>query len=222
LSDGFGIFPNAKLLADKFAASGYLTVLPDLFEGDPFPDPRPANFDLQKWLKEGAGGRGHLLNTVDPIVEKTIDWMRNEKGIKKIGGVGYCFGGKARSRHLFIFTTWSLTGMQYVVRYLRPPFIDVGFIAHPTNTTASEVSAITGPLSIAAAENDPVFTIDKRYETENLLRKNASKVEWQISIYSKVEHGFAVRTDRSVKQKRWAIDQAFEQARVWMKELLVE
>jgi dienelactone hydrolase len=200
LSDRFWIFPNVKLLADKFAASGYLTILPNLFESDPFPDPPPANFDLQKWLKEGAGGRGHLLDTVDLIVEKTIDWMRNEKRYQK---------------------TWSLTGMEYVVRYLRPLFIDVGFIAHPTNTTASEVSAITRPLPIAAAENGPGFAIEKRYETED-LRKNTSKVEYQISIYSKVEHGFAVRTDRSIKQKRWAMNQAFEQARVWRKELLVE
>jgi hypothetical protein len=83
LLDGFGIFPNEKLLADKFAASGCLTILLDLFEGDPFPDPRPANFGLQKWLKEGAGGRGHLLDTMDLIVEKTIDWMRNEKRYQK-------------------------------------------------------------------------------------------------------------------------------------------
>jgi dienelactone hydrolase len=94
LTDGFGISNNAKLLADGFAAHGYFTVVPDLFEGDPFPDPRPDTFNLQEWLKNGAGGKGHLAEAVDPIVEKIIVWLRKKKGIKNVGAAGYCFGGK--------------------------------------------------------------------------------------------------------------------------------
>jgi dienelactone hydrolase len=94
LTDGFGLCNNAKLLADSFAACGYFTVVPDLFEGDPFPDPRPEIFNLQQWLNKGAGGKGHLMETVDPIVEAIISWLRNEKGFKRVGAAGYCFGGK--------------------------------------------------------------------------------------------------------------------------------
>ena len=94
LTDGFGLCNNAKLLADGFASRGYFTVVPDLFAGDPFPDPRPESFHLQKWLEEGGGGRSHLPKAVDPIVENTIAWLRNEQGFKRVGAAGYCFGGK--------------------------------------------------------------------------------------------------------------------------------
>jgi dienelactone hydrolase len=43
-------FINAQLIADQFAANGYLVVMPDLFGGDPIPLNRPDGFDLMKWL----------------------------------------------------------------------------------------------------------------------------------------------------------------------------
>lgn len=77
-------------------------------------------------------------------------------------------------------------------------------------------------MSIAAADDDWVFPPEKRHESEELLRKNKDKISWQFTVYTSVEHGFAVRTDRSVRAKRWAMDQAFEQAKAWMAEYLVE
>jgi dienelactone hydrolase len=110
--------------------------------------------------------------------------------------------------------------MQYTIRYLREPFLDVGFIAHPTNTTAAEVSALRGPLSIAAAENDQFFPIEKRFESEELLRKNPAKPTWQINVYPGVGHGFAARGNRKIRAESWAMDQAFGQAVSWMDEHL--
>ena len=46
-------FINAQLIADQFAANGYLVVMPDLFGGDPIPLNRPDSFDLMKWLNGG-------------------------------------------------------------------------------------------------------------------------------------------------------------------------
>ena len=36
-------------IADQFAANGYFTVMPDLFQGDPIPLNRPADFQMDKW-----------------------------------------------------------------------------------------------------------------------------------------------------------------------------
>jgi dienelactone hydrolase len=60
--------------------------------------------------------------------------VRYELGIERVGGVGYCFGGK------------------YVGRWLKgdESGLDVGFVAHPTNLLETEIEAIVGPLSIAA------------------------------------------------------------------------
>lgn len=90
LTDVFGIFNNSQLLADEFAANGYLTVIPDLFGGDAIKigDMEAGKVDLPSWIAK------HQTEHVDPIVEASIKYVKEELGIKKVGAVGYCFGGK--------------------------------------------------------------------------------------------------------------------------------
>lgn len=73
--------------------------------------------------------------TVDPIYAAVIKHLRSELGVQKLGGVGYCFGGK------------------YVCRWLKEggEGIDAGFTAHPSFVDEEEVRGVRGPLSIAAA-----------------------------------------------------------------------
>ena len=78
-------------MVDQYAANGYYTVLPDIFNGDAAPLNRPAGFDIQVWRQKGStGDNPHTTKEVDEIVQKTIDFVR-EQGYKKIGAVGYCF-----------------------------------------------------------------------------------------------------------------------------------
>jgi dienelactone hydrolase len=130
LSDVYGFtFPNTRLIADQFALNGYLTVIPDLFHGAEVPFPAPENFNLQDYIDNTMPRVG----TVDPIISSVIDVLRTEKGIQKIGGVGYCFGGK------------------YVCRWLKEGKLDAGYVAHPSFVEEGEVRGIEGALSIAAA-----------------------------------------------------------------------
>jgi dienelactone hydrolase len=79
-------------MADQFAANGYYTLLPDLFDGDPVPMNMEMKVTLMEWLQNGTDGKHpHTTTVVDPIVEKAIKYLREEKGFKKIGAVGYCF-----------------------------------------------------------------------------------------------------------------------------------
>jgi len=191
---------NAQLIADQLAANGYLVVMPDLFNGDPIPEARPATFDFQAWRS------GHDVPTVDPIVGAVIQHMRSEMGIQRLGAVGYCFGGK------------------YVCRFLKPSasasLLDVGYIAHPSFVSADELAAIDGPLSIAAAETDHIFPADKRHESEEIL-KDGGKT-YQLTLYSGVAHGFAVRGDIKKKVSKFAKEAAFLQAVAWFDEWLKE
>jgi len=194
-------FINAQLIADQFAANGYFTVMPDLFQGDPVKLNRPEGFDIMQWLQKGGPeGNGHLPNTVDPIVEKTIGWMK-EQGVKKLGAVGYCFGGK------------------YVARFLAPgKGVDVGFTAHPSFTEDDEIKGMAGPFSVAAAETDQIFPAEKRRHTEDMLKEMS--IPYQMCLYSGVEHGFAVRADLSKPDVKFAKEAAFLQAVQWFDEFL--
>lgn len=136
LPDVIGIWQNSQLIADQFAANGYTTLIIDLFNGDPIPLNRPEGFDIFKWLANGStGDNPHTTEAVDPIVEEAIKYLRQEKGVKKLGGVGYCFGAK------------------YVARHYKNG-IDAGYFAHPSFVEEDELAGFKAPLSISAAETD--------------------------------------------------------------------
>jgi hypothetical protein len=92
ISDVFGVHQNSMLLADDFAASGFLTVVPDLFDGENLPlDVFQTNsVDIPAWVSR------HSPVQIDPIIEKIIKHVREHFKVDKVGGAGYCFGGKVR------------------------------------------------------------------------------------------------------------------------------
>jgi len=193
LSDIFGVsLINNQLLADSFAAAGFFVVEPDLFAGDPvlldqLGDP---SFNITAWLEK------HPMNVIDSIVETTINSMRTKLGVKKIGAVGYCFGGK------------------YVTRFLAPgKGLDAGFTAHPSAVVPEEYEGVAGPLSIAFGELDASNTPAQRAAAEATLQ--AKNANYQTSLYSGAEHGFAVRTNLSDSRKRFAQESAYFQAVRW-------
>lgn len=107
---------------------------------------------------------------------------------------------------------------QYVVRFLKEEGINAGFLAHPSFVEEEELAAITGPLSIAAAQTDSIFPAEKRHRSEEILIE--TKQPFQMVLYSGVEHGFAVRGDLKVKAQKFAKEQAFLQAVAWFDEHL--
>lgn len=125
-----------------------------------------------------------------------------DKGVKKIGGIGYCFGAK------------------YVVRFLpKGKGIDVGYSAHPSFVEEAELAAISGPFSISAAETDAIFPTEKRHKSEQILID--TKQPFQINLFSGVSHGFSVRCDPNIPIQKWSKEQAFLQAVAWFDNYLV-
>jgi dienelactone hydrolase len=191
IPDIFGFANSSKLIADQFAANGYTTLIPDIFNGDVFaPDTDPVNF-----IFNGSdGSTPHTPEAVDPIISAGIKALKEQYGASKVGGVGYCLGAK------------------YVVRHYKKG-IEVGFVAHPSFVEGEELANITGPLSIAAAESDAIFPTEKRHESETILEGTTQP--YQITLYSGVEHGFACRGDTSSKVGKFAKEAAFLQAVNW-------
>jgi len=193
LPDIFGVqLVQNKLLADSFAKAGYLVVEPDLFEGDPAPADlaSPAGRNMGAWMAK------HTVSKIDSIIAATIKHMREDLGVKRIGTVGYCFGGK------------------YVARFLaKGKGVDAGFMAHPSSMQNDEIEAISSPLSIGAAETDNAFPAPKRHDAEVTLKKLG--VPYQISLYGSVSHGFGVRANVSDKRAKFAKEEAYLQAVRW-------
>ncbi|KUL89312.1 hypothetical protein ZTR_03746 [Talaromyces verruculosus] len=156
-------------------------------------DPVPLNKTGELNMQKWRAGEYHPKGTNH--LPSTVDPV-------KTGAVGYCFGGK------------------YVVRYLRPRQIDVGYTAHPSHIDADELKNAKGPVAIAAAENDAIFPAEKRQESEAILKK--LNVPYQINLYSGVNHGFAVRGDQKNPVVRFAQQNSFLQAVEWFKEYLRE
>lgn len=194
LPDIRGIWKNSKLMADGFAANGFTTLVLDILDGDSVSGDKSTASAVIDWLKHGSPGRHpHTPEYVDPLVIAAIRAMR-DMGVEKIASVGYCFGAK------------------YVVRHYKSG-IDVGFVAHPSLVDEEELEAITGPLSIAAAEIDSIFPAELRHKSEAILADTGQR--YMISLYSGVEHGFAVRCNQDIREERFARDQVFRQALVW-------
>lgn len=161
--------------------------------------------------------------------------MRTTYKVKKIGVVGYCFGGKvwirllpSHMQHCTLFSTSHSHPLthppQYVARYLgaigkeNNASVEAGFTAHPSFVEAAELKAITGPISIAAAETDQIFPAEKRHESEVILKELSEgplKLPYQMNLYSGVQHGFAVRGDVADARAKFAKEMAFMQAVQW-------
>ncbi|CAN6677041.1 unnamed protein product [Malus baccata var. baccata] len=110
--DAFGYeAPKARMLADKIAAAGFIVVLPDFFNRDPF------NGDLASlpvWLKAHAPDK-----TIEDA--KLVIEALKSKGVSAIGAVGFCWGGKG------------------VVELAKHDFIQAAVLCHPSFVTLDDI-----------------------------------------------------------------------------------
>ncbi|KAF8002384.1 hypothetical protein HF325_003349 [Metschnikowia pulcherrima] len=169
ITDAFGHkLNNTLLIADEFARAGYKVYIPDVLEGDAFSGPIQEIFE---WLPK------HSFEVTAPIVNKFLQELREEAGVSAfVGVIGYCFGAKFAIPHL------AVDGIA-----------TAGAVAHPSSVAVEEISAIRKPIIISAAETDPVFAPELRHQTEAKLAE--IKARYQLTLFSGVEHGFAVRGD---------------------------
>jgi dienelactone hydrolase len=207
-------------------------IMPDQFQGDirvptgqlpHFPDgkaevPPPVSAELAVETSHLAPPPYHKAQTdeefeiwkrttgppvTDPILERVVKYIHRTYGNDvKIGGVGYCFGGR------------------YVIRLMGSGVIHVGAVNHPSFFTLEEIEklGVGKKLAMYAAETDDILTPEKRRATEDVLTKRG--VTWMSTVFSGTEHGFSVRGDLNIKEIRLAKEKAFKGAVEWFKNWL--
>lgn len=226
LTEGHSMyFINAQLLADSFASHlNCDVIMPDQFAGkERVPKGQVPNFPEGKKeipVSENDTPPPHFLSqktpghfeawkksveppVTDPIISRVVKYIHETYGKDvKIGGVGYCFGGR------------------YVMRLMGSGVIDVGVVNHPSFFTMEEVERLGKgkELAVFAAETDDILPAEKRRATEDILTKNGAT--WMSTVFSGTEHGFSVRGDLSVKEVRFAKEKAFAGGVQWFQEWL--
>ncbi len=92
LQEIFGVTSHIRSVADGFAKDGYLTLAPALF--DRARKHVDYNYDATG-MQEGFGIAKSLpLDGTLADIQAAIVYLRQQPGIKKVGVVGYCWGGK--------------------------------------------------------------------------------------------------------------------------------
>lgn len=89
----FGVNEGIRQKCADWAAKGYLAVAPDIFWR--FAPGIELNPDIEAQMQEALGYFGQYdpdLGVKD--IEALIHWIRREKGVAKVGLVGFCLGGK--------------------------------------------------------------------------------------------------------------------------------
>ncbi|GMM35941.1 hypothetical protein DASC09_032660 [Saccharomycopsis crataegensis] len=183
-------FLNTNLIADEYAAQGYYVVIPDILLGDPVDLSRGME-SFQEW-KVNHGPEVTIMAYHNYLIElkKTV------ASDAKLFSVAYCFGAHCVIKEL------GSTGL-----------LTAGAIAHPSNVTTEAMENVTKPLSISAAQIDQVFTTELRHKTEEILIKN--DVRFQITLFSGVSHGFAIKGDINDKVVKYAKEKCFYDVVSW-------
>lgn len=157
-----------------------------------------------------------------PALDALIRYLQQEKGIRKIYAIGYCFG--ARSVMDLI-----LEGSEPIVKaafahpsQLRVPddferLVDI--YAKQDRNTSNRKSL--PPLLFLTCENDPQFPLEAQSKSDEILGKlNNAKDGKEVLLYKRVyyagnDHGFAVRGNISKEHVKKAKEDAFKQALEW-------
>jgi len=245
LTGGTGLkSTNNQIQADKFAAEGFLVVMPDQFNGDPATNisttsTAPAeespsiieqvklgiasaakSFTIDMWLAR------HTPERVLPILHKVISAAKEEfpdavAHGSGIYGIGYCFGAK------YILLLGAELPADVAAGQKAPeaeaeegmvkkgPLIKVGALAHGTQITLADLEKCQVPIDIVAVEEDSLFPDDIREAGVKKLQENGT--EHNVEVYHGVPHGFAVLGDYEDSKIKEQQQKAFHQMLDWLK-----
>jgi carboxymethylenebutenolidase len=83
IQEWWGLTPDIKEIADRYAVEGFLAFAPDLYHGAVASEPDEAR-KLAMSMERDLAARE---------IDAAIAWLKQVRGVRKVGVVGYCMGG---------------------------------------------------------------------------------------------------------------------------------
>jgi dienelactone hydrolase len=236
-SDIFGLLlPNNKLLADAYAKSGeWLVYLPDFFKGDPvqlkvadvlIPVDAAKQSSFSKYTGLLASAPSFVLwamrHKEGPTHKTCVDFLESLRRAtprsRKIGMVGFCWGGRYAIRAGQESSMIELDGV-------KVPLIDAVAVMHPSNLALPrDVEAPVVPVSYGWGLEDFGVKIEQKSIVEDVhtkAKKAGRKVpEMEHKVYKPGRHGFAVRGNPDDPLERACLEDSHTQIMNWFEKWL--
>lgn len=167
----FGINPGIRQKCADWAAAGYLAVAPDVFwRQEPGIELNP---DVPEEFQTGVGYMmKHDFDLGIRDVEAVIHWIRREKGVAKVGLVGFCMGGK----------------IAYMAAARTDIDASVGYYGVGIDGMLNESHAIAKPLLLHVPTADGFVKPEAQAAMHAGLDDNAHVT---LHDYAGLDHGFA-------------------------------
>jgi carboxymethylenebutenolidase len=199
----WGLVEHICTVADRYAASGFLVIAPDLLSGVGVtptigvklmammnePDEQK-RLDGQTFLRESLAPvrAPEFADVALGMLTKVLDGLEAE-GHSRVGVLGFCFGGTY---------TYALAAQDARV-VAAVPF-------YGTAPTDEKIAAIACPIEAFYGEIDPPI-MDDFPRVEAAMREHG--IDFEATVYPGVQHAFfndtnLARFDRAARDDAWA------------------
>ncbi|XP_018609530.2 carboxymethylenebutenolidase homolog [Scleropages formosus] len=170
IQDIFGWkLPNTRYMTDLLASNGYIAVCPDFFVGKEPWNPSDDWSTFEQWLEDKKP------TNINKELDAVLRYLSEVCGAKRIGVVGFCWGGVA---------THHLT--------LRYPQIKAGVSLYGIIRDVEDRYNLQSPTLFIFGENDQAIPLDQVKLLEKRLHEKCA-VDFQVKIFPGQTHGFVHR-----------------------------
>ncbi|ORY29326.1 putative cytoplasm protein [Naematelia encephala] len=215
INDIFGVYPNAKLLADEWAGQGYRALFPDVFDGDAVPVdmlntivPNPQVKAEATALSKVADGAKtgatlgpwlvkHREAVSKPKIEEFVQAVRQAEPSSKLAVIGFCWGGRYAC---------------LLARDDSPVKVDAVVANHPSFLVNADVEDITfTPVCIIKGTDDDMMSDSALDEVEGILKPKLGD-KFEVYRFPDAVHGFTIRGDQNNEKEKKDKEDANEAA----------
>ena len=164
IHEWWGLVPDIKNVADRYASQGYVALAPDLYGG------RIAN-DTENARKLSSSVS---TDASSMMIDKFVEYLRKDQTVShdKIGITGFCFGG-THSFHFVCVSRKIAAGAIYYASRLP---------------TENLLERITSPLLLIYGDQDHSINPEQARGLESTLKRMGKQSE--LLIYPDCPHAF--------------------------------